>query len=145
MIVVCMSPNWLLIQFLELSCHCFHLGYLSQCHIVLFPGATGARPRHLQSPSPVHTDHVPDNTWQIQTRQAALWLEQLQGGMHSWGLQLLADWGVRFHHFPTGILFYKVEYAVYDVNGSVADVVPGKLFPNVKGCGYPPIVDCDGT
>ena len=38
----------------------------------------------------------------------------------------------------------QVKYDVYDNNNTVVDRVPAKLFPNVKGCGYPPIVDCDG-
>ena len=33
---------------------------------------------------------------------------------------------------------------MYDNNNTIVDRVPAKLFPNVKGCGYPPIVDCDG-
>ena len=39
----------------------------------------------------------------------------------------------------------QVEYNIYDQNQSVVATAPGKLFPNVKGCGYPPIVDCDGN
>ena len=38
-----------------------------------------------------------------------------------------------------------MEYNIYDQNQSVVATAPGKLFPNVKGCGYPPIVDCDGN
>ena len=37
----------------------------------------------------------------------------------------------------------EVEYNIYDQNSSIIATVPGKLFPNVKGCGYPPIVDCE--
>ena len=39
----------------------------------------------------------------------------------------------------------KVEYNIYTENQTVADTRVGKLFPNVKGCGYPPIVECDGN
>ena len=39
----------------------------------------------------------------------------------------------------------QVKYDVYDHNYTVVDTVPAKLYPNVKGCGYPPIVDCDGS
>ena len=38
----------------------------------------------------------------------------------------------------------QVEYNIYSENQTVADTRRGKLFPNVKGCGYPPIVKCDG-
>ena len=40
--------------------------------------------------------------------------------------------------------FREVEYNIYNENQTVADTRRGRLFPNVKGCGYPPIVECDG-
>ena len=40
--------------------------------------------------------------------------------------------------------FCEVEYNIYNENQTVADTRRGRLFPNVKGCGYPPIVECDG-
>lgn len=40
---------------------------------------------------------------------------------------------------------FEVEYNIYNENQTVKDTRLGKLFPNVKGCGYPPIVECDGN
>ena len=96
-----------------------------------------------------------DGAGRVQAGQAALRLDQLQGGLHSRGLHLLADRGqystVQYStvQYSTGCIedptIRQVEYNIYDQNQSVVATAPGKLFPNVKGCGYPPIVDCDGN
>ena len=98
-----------------------------------------------------HEDCAQDGAGRVQAGQAALRLDQLQGGLHSRGLHLLADRGqysTVLYSTISNIQYTsirQVEYNIYDQNQSVVATAPGKLFPNVKGCGYPPIVDCDGN
>ena len=139
---------------------------MSHCHAV-------RRPRDLGGAARVHEDGVQvrvarvtchashlvtchegcaqDGAGRVQAGQAALRLDQLQGGLHSRGLHLLADRGqysTVLYSTISNIQYTsirQVEYNIYDQNQSVVATAPGKLFPNVKGCGYPPIVDCDGN
>ena len=98
-----------------------------------------------------HEDCAQDGAGRVQAGQAALRLDQLQGGLHSRGLHMLADRGqysTVLYSTISNIQYTsirQVEYNIYDQNQSVVATAPGKLFPNVKGCGYPPIVDCDGN
>ena len=51
------------------------------------------RPGHLQCPARVHPERVPHCAGPVQPGQAALRLDQLQGGLHTRGLHLLAARG----------------------------------------------------
>ena len=51
------------------------------------------RPGRVPAAAPVYPDLVLGGVWPLPPGQTALLLVQLQGGMHSRGLQLLADTG----------------------------------------------------
>ena len=88
---------------------------------------------------------MPHSAGPVQTGQAQLRLDQLQRGLHPRGLQLLAARGGGDDKWILNKEFFcEVEYNIYNENQTVVETRPGKLFPNVKGCGYPPIVECEG-
>ena len=142
----------------------FHvtLTRLFQCNLLLFPRASSSRYLLMLCfsiiplcPDPAISSVQHGFTRSLchtvrgqysQGKQHCAWTSCREGCTHEvytcWQLEVSTS--IRRRHDDAGAHFCEVEYNIYNENQTVADTRRGRLFPNVKGCGYPPIVECDG-